>query len=147
MPIRDSRRRRLKKYCIGDMREWIVIHRRSITPPVFNSSSITETYDDGVGIWASVETIDKKKALFSSVNIPEEATQTFIIRYDTTDKGFPLQFPIEFIYSSEGITTEYIVRWQNYSYEILKSSDPDVRLMYIELYARLMGKQVLAVNT
>lgn len=128
MPTRISRRRRLKKYSIGDMRQRITIHSRVITPPVFDNTSITETYDDGIEYWATIETLDKKIQVFDNVNIPPSATHFFVIRFDST------------------VNSERIVRWLGNSYEILKTSDPDGRRQYTELFSRLMGDETLDAN-
>ena len=129
MPRRQTNRRRLKKYSIGDMRERITIHTRAITAPGYDGVSFSETWDDGTSYWASCETLDKKRALFSSVNIPEGATDSFIVRYDSS------------------ITAENMIRWNGNAYEILRTSDPDGRKQYIELFSRLLGDQTLDANT
>lgn len=129
MPIRVTNRRRLKKYSIGDMRERILIHTRTLTPPSYGSVDITETYDAGTAYWASIETLDKKKQLFDDVNIPNTATHDITIRYDAS------------------ITAENIVSYDGEYYDILKTSDPDKRKQYTELYCRLKGDNSLASNT
>lgn len=128
MAYRFTNRRRLKKYSIGDLRERIYIHSRGITAPNFDGVDFFETYDSGVGHWAAVETLDKKQALFGGVNIPEGATHSFVIRFDSN------------------ITSEYMIRWDGDTYEILKTSDPDKRKQYLELFSRLKGDQTLAAN-
>ena len=129
MSIRVTNRRRLKKYSVGDMRERITIHTRSITAPGFDDVSITETYDDGEKYWASVETLDKKKQVFSGVNIPDSATHSFTIRFDSS------------------ITSENRVRWEGDFYQILKTSDPDKRQQYLELFSKLLGDVQEEANT
>lgn len=129
MSIRVVNRRRLKKYSIGDMRERITIYTRSITAPSYDSVNITETYNDGVKYWASVETLDKKKQMFAGINIPDSATHSFTIRYD------------------DSITSENVIGYENEYYDILKTSDPDKRKQYTELFSRLKGDDSLAANT
>jgi SPP1 family predicted phage head-tail adaptor len=129
MPTRSVRRRRLKKYGIGDMRERITIHTRVITPPDFDGVSFTEEYDAGEEVWASVETIFKGESLFNSVNVPDNATHRFIIRFDDTT------------------TSENIIRWEGDAYEILSVTDPDKRQQYLELPAKLLGDETLEANT
>ena len=128
MPFREINRRRLKKYSIGDMRERITIHTRAITPPSYDSVNITETYDDGIEYWASCETLDKKKQMFSGVNIPDAATHSFIIRYDSS------------------VTSENIISFEGEYYDILKTSNPDKRKQYLELFSKLKGDDTLAAN-
>lgn len=129
MAIRVTNRRRLKKYGIGDLRERITMHTRVITPPGYDSTEITETYDAGTELWASCETLDKKRQMFAGVNIPETATHSFIIRYNSA------------------ITAENIINFEDEYYEILKTSDPDKRKQYLELFSRIKGDDTLAVNT
>ena len=129
MSIRVTNRRRLKKYSIGDMRERITIHTRTITAPTYGSVSISETYDSGAFYWASCETLDKKKQTFDGINIPDSATHSFTIRYDET------------------VTAENIINFQDEYYEIIKTSDPDKRRQYLELFSKLKGDDTLTANT
>lgn len=129
MAERSVRRRRLRKYSVGDMRERITIHTRTITPPDFNSAAFTETYDAGIEDWASVETPHKGVSLFSGVNVPDNTTHIFITRFDAT------------------WTSENIIRWEGDAYKILSIIDPDKRQQYVEMYARLLGDETKAANT
>lgn len=129
MATRSVRRRRLKKYSIGDMRERITIHTRTVTPPDFNSASFTETYDAGTEDWASVETPNRGVSTFSGVNVPDGTTHVFVVRFDA-------------VWSSENI-----VRWEGDAYEIIDTMDPDKRQQYVELYCNLLGDQTKAANT
>lgn len=129
MSSRQTRRRRLKKYCIGDLRYRITIHVRTITAPSYNNVGFTETYDTGVKRWASIETIEKKISTFNGVNIPDSATHTFIIRYDST------------------ITAENIISFDDDYYEILDIGNPDKRKQYLELYSKLKGDDTLEAST
>lgn len=128
MATRITNKRRLRKYSIGDMRERITIHTRTITPPLYDSVDITETYDAGTQYWASIETLEKKKQMFDGVNIPEAATHTFIIRYDSS------------------VTAENIISFQDEYYDILKTGDPDKRKQYLELYSKVKGDDSLDAN-
>jgi head-tail adaptor len=131
MPTRSVRRRRLKKYGIGDMRELITVHTRVITPPDFDSVSFTEEYDAGTEMWASVETptVRNGVAYFDGVNVPDGTTHVFIVRFD------------------DSITSENIIRWDGEAYKILFIRDPDKRLQYLELSTRLLGDETLDANT
>lgn len=128
MAIRVTNRRRRKKHTIGDQRERITIHVRTITAPGYDSVEVTETYDAGTEYWASIETMDRKKSMFDGVNIPEGATHYFTIRYD------------------ENITAENIINFEGEYYEILKTDDPDKRKQYTELFVKLKGDETLAAN-
>lgn len=147
MSVREVKKRRLKKYAIGDMRDRITLYPRSITAPVYNTTSSTELYENGMEVWASVFTFERKKEIFDNVNVSETASHSFTIRLDTTKIGFPLYFPIVFSSFSFGITSEYMIVWEGKIYEILKTSHPDGRKQYVELLSRLKGKQTLAANT
>lgn len=110
------------------MRERITLHSPVMTAPSYGSVSITKTYDLGEDRWASVETIDKKRSLFGGVNIPENATHSFIIRYE------------------DWISSETVVKWDGNLYNILKTNDYDGRKLYLELFSRLLGEEILTVN-
>lgn len=129
MSSRNTRRRRLKKYSIGDIRERITIHTRTISAPMFDSVDFTETYDIGVKHWASIETIDKKYSTFSGVNIPENATHSFIIRFDSE------------------VTTENIIAFDGDYYQIISIGDPDKRKQYMELFSKLKGEDTIEAAT
>lgn len=147
MSIREVKRRRLKKYSIGDMRERITLYPREITAPTYSTTSPTELYENGLEVWASVETLERKKEIFDDVNVSETASHSFTIRFNSTKYGFPLQLPLTFTTFTFGITSEYMVIWEGKIYEILKTSHPDGRKEYVELLSRLQGKQTLAANT
>lgn len=132
MATRKVSHRRLKKYGTGDMRERITLHVRAITPPAFNSANFSETYDDGVPLWAFVKTLDfvaSGQALFDGVNLSEPPSHLFVIRY------------------LEGVTAENVIRWRDKAYKLLKLINPEERNQYWELYAVLLGDETLAANT
>lgn len=131
MPIRAVSHRRLKKYGIGDMRERITLHVRSITAPEFNTASFSETYDAGVNLWASVNTMDfaaSGQAIFDNVNLSEQPSHKLVIRY------------------RENVTTENVIRWRDNAYKLLKIINPEERNLYLELFAVLLGDEDLAAN-
>lgn len=132
MSKRKVTSRPLKKFSIGDLRNVIKIHVRTITPPVENSSSFTETYDDGVDRWASVVTssnVGAGRKEFDGVDAGERPTHLFVIRY------------------LAGITKENVIRWNGEAYKILLTVDPEERHEYWELYAQILGDQTLEANT
>lgn len=132
MANRKVSHRRLKKYGTGDMRERITLHVRAITAPDFNSANFSETYDDGVSLWAFVKTLDfvaSGQALFSGANLSDIPSHLFVIRY------------------RDGVTKENVIRWNGSAYKILKNINPEERNQYWELYAVLLGDEALAVNT
>lgn len=132
MATRKTAKRRLKKYAIGDMRERITLHERTITAPVFGSAAFTEAYDTGVTVWASASTlslVSAGQALFDGVQMKDRPTDVFIIRY------------------RDNVTTETIIRWQGNAYEIKEIINPDRRKQYIELRSRIIGDVNKEANT
>ena len=133
MATRKTKKRRLKKYAIGDMRERITIHVRTLTPPTYDDSSFTESYDTGVEDWAELTTpeayesgaIDK----FDDVNIAPGTTHIFTVRFDSA------------------WTAENIIVWNNDYYKVLKTRDPDGRSEYTEFQCRLLGDDDYEANT
>lgn len=132
MSVRKVSHRPLKKYSIGDRRNVITIHVRSITPPGAGSASFTETYDTGVERWANVVTGDSVGAgrkEFDGVDIGDKPTHLFVTRYLST------------------VTKENVIRWRGEAYKILLIIDPEERHDDLELYARILGDQTLKANT
>jgi SPP1 family predicted phage head-tail adaptor len=132
MSTRSVKKRRLKKYATGDMRERITLYNRAITAPVFNSAAFTETYDAGTTVWARAQSIDyvgSGDKQFDAVQVADRPTDLFIIRFRSN------------------VTAETIIRWEGNAYEILSVTDIDRRGMYLELLARIKGDQTKATNT
>ena len=114
------------------MRNRITIHIRSITAPVFDSASSTETYNDGIDEWAFIETPGDMGNVvneFSEVNMPAGTTHMMTIRFDST------------------FTAQNIIRWEGDAYKILKVEDPDKRQQYLTFYTQIKGDKTLAANT
>ena len=138
MPRLSTTHRRKKKHAVGDMRERITLHRRAITPPVFNSAKPTETYDDGMKVWASVKTFDLVGAgqkLFDGIDPSEQPSHFFVMRFR------------EFL--SDGITPitkEVVIRWRGDAYKIVKAINPEERNEYWELFAALLGDATQEAN-
>ena len=132
MATRRISRRRLKKYAIGDMRERIVVHTRTLNPPPYGSASFSELYDTGTPDWACVTTTDfaygAGKALFDNVNIAPGTTHIFATRFD------------------ENYTAQNVIAWLGDYYKVLNTADPDGRSEYIEFQTRLMGDDDYAAN-
>lgn len=133
MSTRKTSKRRLKKYAVGDMRERVTIHVRSLTAPAFSSpSNFTETYDTGTRVWAfvaNVSLVGSGRQEFDSINIILRSTHKMVIRY----RG--------------NITTENVIRWRGEAYKILKIIDPEERHQYLELYCNVLGDKTLEANT
>lgn len=131
MSTRIIAKRPLRKSAIGDRRERIIIHVRSITAPVFESASFREAYDAGIETWAKVESValvGGGRRQFDSVQMAEGATHLFDIRY------------------RPNVTSENIIGYRSEYYEILKVDDPEERHISLILHARIKGDDTLEVN-
>lgn len=130
--------RRKKKHTVGDMRERITLHKRAITPPIFNESKPTESYDTGTLVWASVKTFDLVGAgqkLFDGIDPDEQPSHLFVIRWrEFLDDGVT------------GITSELRIRWRGNAYKIVKVIVPEERTEYYELFSALLGDQTKEAN-
>lgn len=138
MAKREVTQRRLKKYSIGDLRERIVLHKRTLTAPIFDTAEPSETYDDGTKAWASISIPSLSgsgKRLFDEVNLADRPSHLFVIRFR------------EFLNDLETpITSETIIHWQGDAYKIVLVLNPEERNEYLELFARLMGDELKEAN-
>ena len=131
MSSRKVSRRRLKKYSIGDLRDRIKLHVRSVTPPAVDSASFSEEYDTGTDLWSSVVTLDLQGAglaVFDGVNTNENPTHKFTVRYNPD------------------ITSENIIGWRGKYYRIMSVRNPEERNEYLELFSTLKGDSSLEAN-
>jgi head-tail adaptor len=132
MSERKIKRRRLKQYAAGDMRDRIILHVRSIQPPVLDSADFSEEYDTGTKLWSSFNTLDLQSSglrMFDGVNINERPTHKIIIRY------------------RQGVTTENVIAFRGVYYEIMLVQNPEERNQYLELFCRVRGDKTLEANT
>ena len=88
MPRRKVKYRPLQKFSIGDMRDIIKVHVRSITTADYDGFGFSESYDNGVDEWARVTTpaaVSRSigRNLFDDVNLPEGTTHIFTIRFNS----------------------------------------------------------------
>jgi len=65
---------------IGDMRHRIILHNRSIVPPIFDSVDFEQGFD-GIESWAAVKTTNGKITL-DGVGQEQDVTHELFIRYD-----------------------------------------------------------------
>ena len=132
MSSRKVSRRRMKKTAIGDRRDRIKLHVRSLTPPAVDSASFSEEYDTGSDHWAKVETFDLQgsgASVFDGVNRNDEKpTHKFTIRF------------------CQGVTMEKVVGWRGKYYEILSIVNPEERNEDLELFSTLKGDDSLEAN-
>lgn len=132
MSTRKVSKRRLKKYSIGDLRDRIKLHVRSIAPPGIDSASFSENYDTGTDLWSSVVTLDLQGAglnIFDNVNTNDERpTHKFTIRYNPD------------------ITSQNVIGWRGQYYKILSVRNPEERNEYLELFSVLKGDDDFEAN-
>lgn len=132
MAKRNVKQRRLRKYSIGNLRDRITIHTRSIIPPGYNSAKFTEAYDAGTPVWAeisSIDTVNSGQNVFDGVQLNDGATDLIVIRYRS------------------GITTQNRISFEGNYYEILATKDIERRHEYWELRCKLLGDNTLGANT
>lgn len=67
--------------CVGDLRNRLTIHNRSIQPPVSGSVDATERFAPAVKRWAKVRTV-AGKTLFTGVNADVALSHEITIRFD-----------------------------------------------------------------
>ena len=127
MPSRQIQRRKLRKTSIGDMRERILLQERTVTAPVFGSSSFTEVYAGGISRWAKVET-NFSGRLFDGVQLSEIPSHKFTIRF------------------SSAVTTETRIRYKNVLYRILRLDNLEMRDEYLILFAKIDGDDTKEAN-
>jgi len=70
-----------RKVNVGDMHHRVLLHTRSITPPVFGSIDFTEAFA-GNSRWASIHTKDGKLVM-DDVGRDVNSTHQIYIRYDS----------------------------------------------------------------
>jgi SPP1 family predicted phage head-tail adaptor len=107
MPLCSKIRKKKRQYCIGDLRDEIILQDRSITPP-FNGVGFSETFTDQITILSAINTV-KGKVYFDGVG-----TETPI----THEIGF------RFI---DGITAETWILYDGRRLDILNVEDLDER--------------------
>lgn len=74
-------RKRSRKPCVGEMRDWVLISNRRLTAPKFGAVDFDEAFRNAVGRWASVRTVTGK-TVFSGAGVDEAVTHEVWIRYD-----------------------------------------------------------------
>ena len=121
------RRRKSRSPQIGDMRERIILQRRSLRAPVFNKSDPTHNYENIDTVWAKVETTEGKQ-LFNGVDPENVTTHEFCIRYRSD------------------VTTETRVEYDGERYKIESVEDLDKRKRFTLLRCNLLGNEDVVSN-
>ena len=125
MPKRKSNKRRLYKYAIGDLKDSIKIHTRTLVPTL---EGYEENIDEGIDKWSAFESIGEQY-MFADVNIEENITHIFVIRFDNR------------------ITSENIIRFKNNSFKIMDIENVDLRSEWMKLFVHFEGSASKETNT
>lgn len=131
MSIRKIKKRRLKKYTVGDMRERIKVHTRNIQAPPENSAKFSELYDLGTDRWSFVETLDLQGSAskrFDNVELSDTPSHIFTIRF------------------MKNISIENVIQWNGDYFKILAVQNPDGRSEYSELISVAKGDLTMEAN-
>jgi hypothetical protein len=133
MSIRKAKRRRLKKYSIGDLREYIAVYDRNSEAPDFDDIDVRENFVKVADEWAFVQSLDVSSGgasglnFFDDVNLDNIPSHLMVIRF-------------------KNYTSENFIQYQGQRYEIVKTVNPENKNMYLEMYVRQMGDENLPVN-
>lgn len=80
--IKESFKRIRKEPELGNMQDRIILHVRTLTPPIFNGVDFTEDFK-GEEIWAQVNTAGGKM-FFKGIGSDISLTHEIVIRYKST---------------------------------------------------------------
>lgn len=83
MTARKVVRRPNRVSCIGDLRDRVTLHDRTLTPPVSGSVDATEKFAPAILAWAKIKTITGK-TIFTGANVDVALTHEITIRFDST---------------------------------------------------------------
>ena len=112
---------------VGDMRDRIILYNRNIVAPKFNNASFTEKYTELDKVWSSVNT-KKGAPRFSGVDLDEQITTTFIIRYRSD------------------VSSETVIEFNDDYYKILDPDNPEKRKRFLFLGCKSLGNKTLKAN-
>jgi len=116
--------RKRRESCIGDMRERIHLHDRSIQEPDFGTTDPTEKFTGPKIVWANIKTV-AGKTIFTGANIDIALSHEIIIRYD--DK----------------VNSETWVEFEGNNLKIVKIEDLDERHDFLRLLCTERGDKDL----
>lgn len=127
MAKRKTQQRRLSKHLTGDMRARVKLKTRTLKPPAFGEAAHSEEFVS-ISVWAKVETERNGRKTFDDVNVEDQPTHFFTIRY------------------REDVTAETFIEYRNENYDIVKTVDPEERHEYLELHCKVLGDKTLEAN-
>ena len=75
-------RRPRRKLCVGDLKDRVILQKRTLTEPTFGETEFDESFSLREEVWASIQTT-AGKAFFAGVNVGDvRITHRIDIRYD-----------------------------------------------------------------
>jgi SPP1 family predicted phage head-tail adaptor len=110
--------------CIGDMRERVKLHERSMQAPVFDSTDVSENFEGTKVVWANVITVTGQ-TFFSEANVDVSLTHVIIIRYDNA------------------VSSETWIELENKNLRIVSVEDLDMRHEFMKLRCTSRGDKTL----
>ena len=76
-------RRPWRTFCVGDLRDQILLQDRSIQAPDFDLVDFTEKFDDLGGVWASIKTSGGKTIFDDHQQRDHLVTHEVVMRFDS----------------------------------------------------------------
>ena len=107
-------KRKNRVSCIGDMRERVKLHNRTIQAPNFGETDFSEDFSGVKEVWANVNTATGK-TLFTDINVDVALTHEIIIRYDAS------------------VNSENWIEYRNRNLKIVVVEDLDERHEFLRL--------------
>lgn len=120
-------RRKSRSPQVGDMRDRVSLYARNIKAPVFGTANFTQLYTLIKEVWASIETLEGP-VTFDDVDTTKSISIVFKIRYRSD------------------VSTETVVQFNGFNYEIVEAHDADKRNRFLFLRCALMGDATLEVS-
>jgi head-tail adaptor len=127
MSERETKRRRLSKVSIGDLRERITLKRQNMAT---GNVDFGIEFDNDIELWASVNSVNNVgswPSIFGGSNVKSDASHFFKIRYRTDVLG-------------NDFDKKYYVSHQGRNHYILDISDPENRQQYLYIRTSERGK-------
>lgn len=121
------KRRPSKVPQIGDMRTRISIFQREMLPPVFESTSFTQSLTLIATVWSQVETVGGT-VIFDDTNLKSGTTHKFTIRFRSD------------------VNTANIIQFDGDSYKILEADNSNLRKRFLFLFCALLGDETFEEN-
>lgn len=127
MAERKASRRKLPKFPIGDMRDRIILLRRTTVPPQWGQPENTTTLVTIATVWAEVQTKmlasqGSGDKIYNGVDLQGKPAYYFTIRYRDDVDAF-----------------DTVIEWRDKYYQISSTESPEERNEYLTLVSLLKG--------